>query len=53
VHRRTRSLDVAKADGYGGEIWLPEDPGQAGKDQGQSYVWMLYHHDKTERRERR
>jgi len=30
--------DVADADGYGTEILLPEDPGQAGKDQSQSYV---------------
>jgi predicted phage terminase large subunit-like protein len=34
-------LDVAKSDGYSTDIWLPEDPGQAGKDQGQSYVRML------------
>ena len=33
--------DVAEADGHMVEQWLPEDPGQAGKDQGRSYVKML------------
>jgi predicted phage terminase large subunit-like protein len=29
---------VVRSDGHGVTQWLPEDPGQAGKDQAQSYV---------------
>ena len=32
---------VAEADGHMVKQWFPEDPGQAGKDQAQSYVQML------------
>jgi predicted phage terminase large subunit-like protein len=32
---------VAEADGHLVKQWFPEDPGQAGKDQAQSYVQML------------
>jgi phage terminase large subunit-like protein len=30
--------EVVKTDGYGVMQWLPQDPGQAGVDQVQSYV---------------
>jgi phage terminase large subunit-like protein len=29
---------VVEADGYSVEPWLPQDPGQAGLDRGQSYI---------------
>jgi predicted phage terminase large subunit-like protein len=32
---------VAQSDGYGVKQWFPEDPGQAGKDQVQSYIKLL------------
>jgi predicted phage terminase large subunit-like protein len=32
---------VAQADGYGTEIWIPQDPAQAGADQVDSYIRML------------
>ena len=33
--------NVAAADGYGVKIWIPQDPGQAGADQADSYIRTL------------
>ena len=33
--------DIARMDGYGVKIWLPQDPAQAGADQVSSYTRML------------
>lgn len=41
---------IAEQDGRGVRISLPEDPGQAGKDQAQSYVTMLAGWPVTRRR---
>lgn len=38
---RTRMKATAQADGGAVDIWIPQDPGQAGKDQAQSLVAML------------
>jgi predicted phage terminase large subunit-like protein len=39
VRRLVRT--IAQADGYGTEIWIPQDPAQAGVDQVDSYIRML------------
>jgi hypothetical protein len=41
VGRPMLVYDMVKADEYAVEQWLPQDPGQVGKDRGQSYVRIL------------
>jgi predicted phage terminase large subunit-like protein len=48
---RQAILNTAAADGKGVRIGLPQDPGQAGKDQAQSYVTALTGYVATTRRE--